>query len=309
MSVSPPRVGRFAPSPTGHLHLGNALAALLAWLDARSANGTFLLRIEDIDRARCRSEYVESIFEDLHYLGLSWDGPAIFQSQREEAYTNALQQLQRNGRVYACSCSRMDVARAASAPHTGEDGPAYPRTCWQRGYPLPGRPTALRFQVQPGVTRFSDVLHGEYAQDVAADVGDFPVRRADGVWSYQLAVVVDDALTHVTRVVRGADLISSTPRQLQLYDALGWPRPEFVHGPLLLDINNRRLAKRFGLWTIRELRQRGVPAERITGFLACAVGLTEKLSLGAADLLSHFSWDRVSQHLRPVTEEDLARLL
>ncbi|HVE84595.1 MAG TPA: tRNA glutamyl-Q(34) synthetase GluQRS, partial [Myxococcales bacterium] len=264
--------GRFAPSPTGKLHLGNARSALLGWLQTRAAGGEFLLRIEDLDRARCRPEHEESLLRDLEYLGLTWDGPLVRQSERGPAYQAALEHLDRAGRLYPCFCSRAEIARAATAPHgASDDGPRYPGTCRrltaaERELRARTRPPALRFTPEPAaVTRVHDLVCGPQAQDVDAAVGDFVVRRNDGVASYQLAVVVDDAGAGVTDVLRGDDLLSSTPRQLQLMDALGLPRPRHAHVPLLLGADGKRLAKREGAFAVTDLRAMGVPAERVVG--------------------------------------------
>ena len=285
--------GRFAPSPTGRLHLGNARSALLGWLQARAAGGEFLLRVEDLDRARCRPEHVEALYRDLAWLGLHWDGPVLLQSARSEAYEAALAELRAAGRVYPCSCTRQEVARAASAPHGPlDEGPLYPGTCRPpSGSARPGAPTALRFQPRPGFTSFVDGLHGPSGHDVCDAVGDFVVRRNDGVASYQLAVVVDDAQQGITHVLRGDDLLTSTPRQLQLYEALGLQPPAFTHVPLLLGEDGRRMAKRDGASTLSGLREAGVQAERVVGWLAHWSGLTDGRPCRAAELVPGFSLD------------------
>jgi glutamyl-tRNA synthetase len=300
--------GRFAPSPTGLLHLGNLKSALLGWLDARAHSGEFLLRIEDLDPERSRPQYTDAIFRDLEYLGLTWDGPVLHQSKRREVYEAALQRLAASSRVYPCTCTRAEVARAASAPHAGEEGPVYPGTC-RRGPAAPDRAPSRRFRVEPGVERFTDALKGECAQDVAATVGDFVVARADGVASYQLAVVVDDGETGVTHVLRGDDLLSSTGRQLQLQRALGLPRPAYAHVPLLLEASGKRLAKREGSTTVTHLRERGVPPERIVGLLARWSGLSPGEPCSAQSLVPGFSLDRVRREPWVVEERELEALL
>src|SRR5262249_22648789 len=263
--------GRFAPSPTGELHLGNAWAALLGWLWARSEGGAFLLRIEDLDRARLRPGAVETLLADLDWLGLDFDEAPIVHSQRTAAHDAALETLRAQGRVSPCFCSRSEVARAASAPHgPADDGPVYPGTCAAldeatRTARAKTRAPAWRFRSTPGVTRVDDLLHGRLLQNVAADVGDFVVRRNDGVASYQLAVVVDDAASGITHVLRGEDLLGSTPRQVQLAQALGLPTPTHAHVPLLLGPDGKRLAKRAGPPSLAELRRASVPAERVIG--------------------------------------------
>jgi glutamyl-tRNA synthetase len=293
-SARAPR-GRFAPSPTGPLHLGNAWAALLGWLWARAEGGHFALRIEDLDAARCRPEYVEALRRDLDWLGLDFDGPVVFQGRRGELYRAALERLTREGRAYPCFCSRAEAARAASAPHgRAEDGPVYPGTCAalsaaQVAERSRTRPPALRFRTAPGVEAFQDAVFGQTTQDVQAEVGDFVVRRTDGVASYQLAVVVDDADMGVDQVLRGADLLDSTPRQLQLARTLDLPTPVHAHVPLLLGADGRRLAKRAGPPTLTELREAGVGAERVVGLLARWAGLAEGGPQRPEELVSGFS--------------------
>jgi glutamyl-tRNA synthetase len=280
--------GRFAPSPTGAMHLGNARTALLAWLDARSRSGTLLLRIEDLDRARVAAGGEQGVLDDLAWLGLDWDegpdrgGPfaPYRQSERTDRYDAAIETLLSAGRAFPCACSRADVARAASAPHADDDdGPRYPGTC--RGKPATevhalaaarGRQASIRFDGRGERIAFDDEVHGAVAADPdGAD--DFVLRRADGVAAYQLAVVVDDAAMAVTRVVRGDDLLRSTPRQLALYRALGLPAPAFAHVPLLLTPGGERLAKRTRPESIASLRAQGTPPTQIVGTLAASLEL------------------------------------
>lgn len=287
--------GRFAPSPTGRLHLGNVRSALLGWLWARASGGEFLLRVEDLDPDRCKPVFTEGLFEDLAWLGLDWDGPVWKQSERTALYDEALAQLAAKGRAYRCWCSRAEVARAASAPHLGEEGPIYPGTCREGGVPKPGRQPAWRFRVAPGVERFEDALHGLVTQDVEREVGDFTIRRIDGVASYQLAVVVDDALSGVTHVLRGEDLLSSTGRQLQLQRALGHAAPRYAHVPLLMQADGKRLAKREGASTVAGLRALGWSAERVIGQLAAWSGLGDGTPVSARSLVAGFSLERVKK--------------
>jgi glutamyl-tRNA synthetase len=281
--------GRYAPSPTGNLHLGNLRTALLAWLFTRSVGGAFMLRMEDLDQPRTRPGSAVRILSDLRWLGLEWDeGPDIggphgpyVQSARDALYDAALARLRAQGRLYPCYCTRAELARLASAPQApGDEGPPYPGTCryltaaQQRGREAAGRRPSLRFRVPVGTVRFADKLAGLQAQDVAREVGDFVVRRSDRLIAYQLAVVVDDALMGVTQVVRGADLLSSTARQLVLYDALGWQRPaEYAHVPLVVSADGTRLAKREAVQGLDELRARGMRREQVLGALAASVGL------------------------------------
>lgn len=298
MSETPHR-GRFAPSPTGPLHLGNARSALLGYLWARSEGGEFLLRIEDLDAERCKQEHVAELREDLSYLGLTFDGPPLFQSQRSARYDEALQRLKGLGRLYPCFCSRAEIARAASAPHgPAEDGPRYPGTCAQ----IPPedaeakaqlRRPAWRFRSAPGRVQFVDAVAGPFSQDVARDVGDFVVCRADGVASYQLAVVVDDHESAITHVLRGGDLLSSTPRQLQLYAALNWTPPQFAHVGLVLDMQGRRLAKRDGVASVAELRQAGVPRGELLSRLCVGFGGAHGQPTDMQTLLASFSLTHV----------------
>ncbi len=231
--------GRYAPSPTGHLHLGNLRTALLAWLFARCTDGQFVLRIEDLDRPRVRSGASGRMLFDLRWLGLDWDeGPDIgglyepyIQSERQEIYTTYLQRLLDRGLIYPCYCSRAEIARAASAPH-GNEGPRYPGTCryltqvQRRQLEAHNRRPALRFQVDDERTvSFTDLLVGPVEQQVQQTVGDFIVCRSDGIFAYQFAVVVDDALMQINQVVRGVDLLQSTARQILLFEALGFPSP------------------------------------------------------------------------------------
>lgn len=270
------------------MHLGNVRSALLGWLWARSLRGEFLLRIEDLDPDRSKPEFIDGIYDDLEWLGLTWDGPVWVQSQRSEIYADALTRLARADRAYRCWCSRAEVARAASAPHVGEEGPVYPGTCREGGVPKPGRSPAWRFRVEPGVEHFVDAVRGPCSQDVEHEVGDFLIQRLDGVASYQLAVVVDDALSGITHVLRGDDLLSSTARQLQLQRALGYARVEYAHVPLMLQADGKRLAKRDGASTVAGLRELGWSAEKVIGHLAGSAGLNDGSPVRASELIEGF---------------------
>ncbi len=270
--------GRFAPSPSGEMHLGNAWTALLAWLQVRSQGGDIVLRVEDLDPDRSRPEYTEQIMRDLAWLGLDWDeGPDVGgpyrpyrQDERRGLYAAALDTLTERGLVYPCYCTRAEIRAAASAPHPGEDEGAYPGTCRPENgrTPPPGRQPALRLVVPDETIAFTDGVRVRVAQNLAHACGDFVVRRADGVHAYQLAVVVDDAAMGITHVLRGDDLLASTPRQLYLYRLLGLTPPAFAHVPLLCSPDGHRLSKRQRGLSLAALRARGVAAEDITGFLA-----------------------------------------
>ena len=300
--------GRLAPSPTGALHLGNARTFLLAWLSVRSQGGRVVLRVEDLDGPRVKPGAAAAAIEDLRWLGLDWDegpdcpgdfGPYV-QTERVESYRRGLDQLRDGAHVYPCVCTRGDIALAASAPHPGEEGPRYPGTCRGRfesetaAQSNTGRPPALRFQVPPGPVCFEDHSHGLIAIDVAAQVGDFVVRKGNGTVAYQLAVVLDDAAMGITEVVRGDDLISSTPRQLLLYRALSLPVPTFRHVALVVGRDGLRLAKRHGDTRIASFRQQGIAPERIVGLLAHWSGMGGTRSEWMPrDLVREFDWSCV----------------
>lgn len=235
--------GRFAPSPTGPLHLGSLVAAAGSWLFARRKGGRWLVRMEDIDTPRVVPGSAEEILAALERYGFDWDGEVVWQSRRTALYESALARLRERGFVYDCACSRADLQRAASAPLGAE--PVYPGTC-RDGLP-PGKiARAIRFRVPNEVIGFDDRILGHVEENVAERTGDFVVRRADGLFAYQLAVVVDDADQGVTQVVRGADLLTSTPRQIALQRALGLPTPEFAHLPLVVNPDGSKLGKRDG---------------------------------------------------------------
>lgn len=300
------QVGRFAPSPSGRMHLGNLLCALLAWLSAKSSAGRIILRVEDLDTGRCRPEYARQMEEDLRWLGLFWDeggssgGPVgpYYQSQRGALYAAALEALERQGLVYPCFCTRSQLL-AASAPHRDDGLTVYPGTCRTLTAEQAarrresGRTPALRLRTPDELLSFTDGHLGPVRENLAAECGDFLLRRSDGLYAYQLAVVVDDAAMGVTQVVRGADLLSSTPRQLLLYRLLGLTPPEFYHLPLLLDSGGRRLSKRDGDLGIETLRSRYAP-EEVVGKLAYLAGLNPTAKpCHPAELVGEFDWQRV----------------
>lgn len=255
-AAATPVVGRFAPSPTGPLHLGSLVAAVGSWLSARGQNGRWLVRIEDLDASRAVPGSAEAILESLRRYGLSWDGTPVWQSARTPHYERALRLLRERGRAFDCSCSRADLQRAASAPAPGEErGLVYPGTC--RGG-ASGTLRSIRFLVEDETVSFEDAIAGRVEQELAAAVGDFVIRRADGPFAYQLAVVVDDAEQGVTEVVRGGDLLDSTPRQIALQRALGLATPRYAHLPLIVGRDGSKLRKRDGALPLPSLDEREV---------------------------------------------------
>ena len=312
-----PLRGRYAPSPTGPLHLGNLRTALVAWLFARSADGSFALRIEDLDLPRVRTGAMPSMLDDLRWLGLDWDeGPGIggifgpyVQSARRDLYAAALARLRARDLLYPCYCTRAELARIASAPHAGETLSRYPGICrtlttrQRRDREATGRRPSLRFRSPEAPIRFDDTLAGTQTEIVAERVGDFIVQRSDGIVAYQLAVVVDDALMGITQVVRGADLLDSTARQLALYDALGYPRPtEFAHVPLALDAAGTRLSKRDASTGLGYYRARGASRERLLGALAASCGLwPDGLPATPREVLAAFNPAAITPAPTPIT--------
>ena len=300
-------VGRFAPSPTGDLHVGSALAALAAWASVRSQGGRFLVRIEDIDAPRVVRGATTRQLAALQRLGLNWDGPVVQQSERGAAYDAALAFLAAQGRLFACRRSRRDLAKLASAPH-GTHGPPYP-AAW-RTPPLSPEAlagitdAAIRFRVESGLIRFVDRVQGEITEDVASTVGDVVLRRRDGVVAYQLAVVVDDVAQSVTEVVRGADLLSSTARQIQIIEALGARVPAYAHVPLLVSTSGDKLSKRDGALSVDALFDAGVTPEALVGWLAGLLGL-DNMPRSVSDVAEAFHWSHVPRG-PVVVPDDLA---
>lgn len=287
--------GRFAPSPTGRMHLGNVFSALLSWLSARAQDGTWLLRIEDIDPQRSRHEYADMLMDDLQWLGLEWDGEPCWQSQRGDIYAHYLQQLTDASLIYPCYCTRADIL-ATQAPHESDGRVVYKGTC--RNLPPGSRkgPAALRMKVPEegrGIVTFTDGHYGTHTVDLTTQCGDFIVRRKDGAWAYQLAVVVDDALMGINEVVRGRDLLLSSPQQIYLAQQLGFTPPRFTHLPLLCNTAGQRLSKRDKSLDMGCLRQRFTP-NQIIGLLAHAAGLQPTAdAVSAQSLVKTFSWDKV----------------
>lgn len=287
-------VGRFAPSPTGVLHLGNLRTALAAWLSARSVEGRFVLRVEDVDGPRCRPEHEARQLRDLEALGLTWDEPVLRQSDRGEAYREALAALRAAGRLYPCHCTRKDLQALASAPHAEDGLRAYPGTC--RARPWEGFAAALRARLPEGEVAWRDLLLGPQLDDPSALTGDPLLFRRDGCFAYHLAVVVDDGAQGITEVVRGADLRPVTASQIRLQEALDLPRPAYAHLGLVTSPDGTRLGKRHGALGLAELSARGVGVPELVGWLGFTLGcIPQARPCTATELLPHFHWDRVTQ--------------
>jgi glutamyl-tRNA synthetase len=288
--------GRFAPSPTGDLHLGNLRTALAAWLSARSQGGRFIVRMEDLDRVTSSPEHERQQLADLEAIGIDWDGDVVRQSDRFSLYDDAVRRLDDLGRVYDCYCTRREIREAASAPHGDLPDGAYPGTCrdlddgQRRQHTRDGRLPASRLRTNGERFKLIDGLAGGYE----GGVDDVVLRRNDGVPAYNLAVVVDDAMQHVTEVVRGDDLLSSTPRQLMLIDLLGLPAPRYVHLPLAVTSEGVRLAKRHGPVTLRQLVDGGLSPRAVRGILAHSLGLAaEGEQPSPKQLIERFDFARI----------------
>ncbi|MDO4845040.1 MAG: tRNA glutamyl-Q(34) synthetase GluQRS [Oscillospiraceae bacterium] len=285
-------IGRFAPSPSGRMHLGNVFSALLAYLSIRSRGGKLLLRIEDLDPDRCKPQYAEDIKRDLDWLGLYWDEEQPPQSGRTEAYAACFEELKKRGLVYPCYCSRASL-HAASAPHASDGRIVYPGTCRGLQKPPNDKKPAWRLIVPDRTIALTDGLQGDYAENLARDCGDFILRRADGVYAYQLAATCDDAAGGVTEVTRGRDILPSTPGQIYLQELFSWSRPSYYHVPLLIDESGRRLSKRDGDLDLAALRER-FTAPELLGRLAWAAGiLSEYAPASAEKLTALFDWSKV----------------
>lgn len=293
--------GRLAPSPTGSLHLGNVRTFLWAWLSARAQRGRVLLRVEDLDTPRVKEGVVSQVIDDLEWLGFDWDGEIAVQSRRREWYRHRFGAL--SGLIYPCCCTRGDIAAAQSAPHDLDHEPRYPGTC--RTYDGPG--TAWRLRVDPGRVEFEDRFYGPQSIDVAATVGDFVVAKTPEQPAYQLAVVLDDLDQGITEVIRGDDLIASTARQILVHRALGATPPAYGHVPLVVGVDGKRLAKRFGEAQIATLRARGIAPKRIIGTVAAWSGLGAG-DAAPASLISRWSWDRLPRERVTLTPERLAEI-
>ncbi|MBI5505392.1 MAG: tRNA glutamyl-Q(34) synthetase GluQRS [Deltaproteobacteria bacterium] len=321
--------GRWAPSPTGLLHIGNARTALAAWLSVRQRGGAFVWRVEDIDAPRTVAGMAEAAVEDLAWLGLDWDedpargGPyaPYAQSQRSLVYEAALRVLAKRGRLFPCRLSRRDLIDMASAPHAedehqaGEEEPPYPAHArpadLEPGWydRLSSGEAALRFAVDAGVVRFVDRLYGAIDERVDRSVGDFVLKRRDGLYAYQLAAVVDDWTMEIDEVVRGADLLGSTARQIQLLEALGARRPVYAHVPLVVGAGGEKLSKRDASITLRSLREQGAAPWQVVGYLAWSLGIVDRpMAATARELVSEFSWSRIAPGEWRLPGDLLARL-
>ena len=288
-------VGRFAPTPSGRMHLGNVFAALVAWLSVRSQGGSLVLRMEDLDTQRTSGEYAAVLRDDLTWLGLDWDTETPPQSRRSGVYDRYFARLEEMGLLYPCYCTRSQL-HSVNAPHLSDGTYVYPGTCrdlTEAQRAAFQRDPAWRVKVPDRLWQFHDLCQGDYVQNLAADCGDFVIRRADGVYVYQLAVTVDDGEAGVTEVVRGMDLLSSAPRQMYLQELFGFPHPTYGHVPMLLAPDGRRLSKRDKDLDLGALRLRATP-EKIIGTLAFAAGLTEKNEpVSPKELASVFTWEKL----------------
>ena len=285
-------VGRFAPTPSGRMHLGNVFAALIAWASVRSRDGEMVLRMEDLDTQRTSAEFGEILRQDLAWLGLDYDRETPPQSQRSEVYDRYFEQLREKGLLYPCYCTRSQL-HSVNAPHLSDGTYVYPGTCRNLTDPPAGRKPAWRVMVPDRQWRFEDWVQSSYELNLATDCGDMVVRRADGVYVYQLAVTVDDGEAGVTEVVRGMDLLSSAPRQMYLQELFGFPHPQYGHVPMLLAPDGRRLSKRDRDLDLGELRKQVSP-ERLIGTLAFSAGLIDRREdLSARELAGEFTWDKL----------------
>ena len=290
-------VGRFAPTPSGRMHLGNVFAALLAWLSVRSRDGEMVLRMEDLDTQRTSPEYAQILRQDLMWLGLSWDRETPPQSQRSRVYDEYFQKLEDLGLLYPCYCTRSQL-HGVNAPHLSDGTYVYPGTCrnlspeQRKAF---DRAPAWRVVVPDRVWQFTDRVQGAYSLNLATDCGDMVMRRADGVYVYQLAVTVDDGEAGVTEVVRGMDLLSSAPRQMYLQELWGFPHPEYAHVPMLLAPDGRRLSKRDRDLDLGQLQKFYSP-QQILGQLAFSAGLLDRPEvISVRELATVFSWDKVKK--------------
>jgi glutamyl-tRNA synthetase len=287
------------------MHLGNVFSFLIAWLSAKSRSGAILLRMEDLDTQRTSDEFAQVLRDDLHWLGLSWDEETPAQSKRSNVYDRYFEKLMDEGLLYPCFCTRSQL-HSVNAPHLSDGTYVYPGTC-RHLTEHPNKPHSWRVTVPDRLWEFTDLLQGPYRQNVSTDCGDFVVRRADGVYVYQLAVTVDDGESGITEVVRGVDLLSSAPRQMYLQELFGFPHPEYGHVPLLLAPDGRRLSKRDQDLDLGQLRKYLSP-EQLIGSLAHTAGLLERYEpISARELAAEFSWEKLKKEDIYLNAEQLVR--
>ena len=300
-------VGRFAPTPSGRMHLGNVFAFLVAWLSVKSRKGSIVLRMEDLDTQRTSTEFAQTLRDDLLWLGLNWDEEQTPQSQRSKVYDRYFEKLREEGLLYPCYCTRSQLHNV-NAPHLSDGTYVYPGTCrhlTEAEREAFSRDPAWRVQVPDRLWKLQDLLQGEFTQNLTTDCGDFVVRRADGCYVYQLAVVVDDGEAGVTEVVRGVDLLGSAPRQMYLQEKFGFAHPQYGHVPLLLAPDGRRLSKRDMDLDLGQLRLR-LKSEELIGSLAASCGLLEQFQpISAAELSSIFSWEKLKKEDIYLNAEEL----
>ena len=292
-----PPVGRFAPTPSGRMHLGNVFAGMIAWLSVKSRDGEMVLRMEDLDTLRTSEELAQTLREDLTWLGLTWDRETEPQSKRSKVYDGYFERLREMDLLYPCYCTRSQLHNV-NAPHLSDGTYVYAGTCrnlTQEQRDAFDRAPAWRVKVPDKIWTVADLMQGTYRENLVTDCGDFVVRRADGVYVYQLAVTVDDGEAGVTEVVRGNDLLSSAPRQMYLQELFGFRHPEYGHVPMLMSADGRRLSKRDKDLDLGVLRQKMRP-EMLLGILAHACGLIEKKeAVSAKELATVFSWDKIKK--------------
>ena len=294
MNNNTPPVGRFAPTPSGRMHLGNVFAAMVAWLSVRSRGGSLVLRMEDLDTQRTSEEYAALLREDLKWLGLDWDLETPPQSKRSAVYDRYVELLREKGLLYPCYCTRSQLHNV-NAPHLSDGTYVYAGTCRNLTQPPANRAPSWRVIVPDQVYSLTDLAQGEFTQNLTTDCGDFVVRRADGVHVYQLAVTVDDGEAGITEVVRGMDLLGSAPRQMYLQELFGFSHPVYGHVPMLLAADGRRLSKRDKDLDLGALRQRMRP-EELLGQLAFAAGIIQQYEpVSATELAGVFSWDSLKK--------------
>lgn len=311
------RITRLAPSPTGALHLGNARTFLVNWWMARQRGWRIVLRIEDLDGPRVKAGADRQAIDDLRWLGIDWDEGPVYQSNRISIYRAAAERLLAEGKAYPCVCTRSDVERAASAPHAEDGAVVYPGTCRGKYRTLreaeaaSGRTPVIRFAVPEEDVELEDGFKGHCHFEPAKELGDFVILKADGTAAYQLAVVLDDAEMGVTDVVRGDDLLESTPRQILLYRALGMGEktPTYYHLPLVVGPDGRRLAKRHGDTRLAYYRQKGVKAERIVGLMARWCGIEAAEEATAAELVGRFELGRMGREAIVFGKDEERRLV